>query len=297
MSDILQFWKIKFLPGPNRGRYPYCHSLVVEDEVTSVIDPASDERALNEIHKDRGIDMVIVSHYHEDHWMYMKNFRGAQLWMHEADSPLMHDLDLFMEWYGMTDPKEITFMKEVLRKEFSYEERVPDRMFNDGAILEIGSTRIEVVHTPGHTPGHCCFYFPEETILFLADIDLTKIGPWYGDKYSDIDTFIRSVEKVRKTPAKVHIAAHEDGVIEGDPGDMWDKYLRVIDVREEKLREFIKEPRSIEEIVEARIVFGKAREPKIFYDFGERATMLKHLERMMGHGKAELVGDKCRLMK
>ena len=294
---MLQFGKIKFLPGLNRGRYPHCHSLVVEDEITAVIDPASDERVLNGIDKDRGIDMVILSHYHEDHWMYMKNFKGAQLWMPEADSPPMADLDLFMEWYGMTDPQEITVWKEVLRKQFNYEERVPDRTFNDGDILEAGSTRIKVVYTPGHTPGHCCFYFPEERILFLADIDLTKIGPWYGDKYSDVDAFIRSVEKVRKIPAKVYITAHEDGVIEGDPGEMWDKYLRVIDVREEKLREFIKEPRSIEEIVEARIVYGKPREPKSFYDFGEKVTMLKHLERMMGRGEAERVGDKYRLMK
>jgi hydroxyacylglutathione hydrolase len=297
MSDFLRFGKIKFIPGLNKGRYPYCHSLIVEDEVTAVIDPASDERALGEIHKERGIDTVILSHYHEDHWMYMKNFKGAKLWMHGGDSPTMDDLDRFMEWYGITDPQELTVMKEVLRKQFNYEERMPERTFKDGDILEVGSIRIEVVHTPGHTPGHCCFYFPEEKVLFLADIDLTKIGPWYGDKYSDIDAFIRSVEKVRRIPAKFYITAHEDGVIEGDPGEMWDKYLRIIDIREEKLRELIKEPRSIGEIVEARIVFGKPREPKLFYDLGERLTMLKHLERMMRHGQAELVGDKYRLTK
>ena len=297
MPDILQFGKIKFVPGLNKGRYPYCHSLIVEDEVTAVIDPASDERALNEIHKERVIDTVILSHYHEDHWMYMKNLEGAQLWMHQAELPPMSDLDRFMEWYGITDPQEITVMKEVMRKQFNYKERVPDRTFNDGDILEAGSTRIQVVHTPGHTPGHCCFYFPGEKVLFLADIDLTKIGPWYGDRYSDIDTFIRSVEKVRKIPAEVYITAHEDGVIEGDPGEMWDKYLHVIEVREEKLRVLIKEPRSIEEIVEARIVFGKPREPKLFYDLGERLTMLKHLERMMRRSEAERVGDKYRLMK
>jgi len=293
MTEFLRFGKIKFVPGLNRGRYPYCHSLLVGDNVIAVIDPASDERALSEVH----IDTVILSHYHEDHWLYINKLEGTRLWMPEADRPPMSDLDLFTEWYGITDPQEKTAMQEVLRNQFSYEERLPDRTFKDGDILEVGSTRIKVIHTPGHTPGHCCFYFPGEKVLFLADIDLTKIGPWYGDKYSDIDAFIRSVEKVRRIPAKFYITAHEDGVIEGDPGEMWDKYLGVIDMREEKLRELIRKPRSIDEIVEARIVYGKPREPKLFYDLGERLTMLKHLERMIRHGEAELVGDKYRLIK
>jgi hypothetical protein len=41
----------------------------------------------------------------------------------------------------------------------------------------------------------------------------------------------------------------------------------------------------LDEIVEAWIVYGRPREPKAFYEFGERALMKKHLERLMRLGR------------
>ena len=48
MSDLTErrFGPITFLPGPNRGKYPFCHSLYVEAERRVVIDPASDRTRL-----------------------------------------------------------------------------------------------------------------------------------------------------------------------------------------------------------------------------------------------------------
>ena len=43
-------------------------------------------------------------------------------------------------------------------------------------------------------------------------------------------------------------------------------------------------PRKMDEIVEARILYGKKREPREFYDFGERSHMAKHLERLLRQG-------------
>jgi glyoxylase-like metal-dependent hydrolase (beta-lactamase superfamily II) len=39
----------------------------------------------------------------------------------------------------------------------------------DGEALELAGLRVEVVHTPGHTPGHCCFHVPSEGLLFSGD--------------------------------------------------------------------------------------------------------------------------------
>lgn len=47
----------------------------------------------------------------------------------------------------------------------------PERLESlaDGQVLEAAGFRIEVRHTPGHTPGHCCFYLPDEGVLFSGD--------------------------------------------------------------------------------------------------------------------------------
>ncbi len=39
----------------------------------------------------------------------------------------------------------------------------------DGAKLEFAGVSFDVLHTPGHTPGHCCFHVPQEGILFSGD--------------------------------------------------------------------------------------------------------------------------------
>ncbi len=101
---------------------------------------------------------------------------------------------------------------------------------------------------------------------------------------SDIEATIASVNRLRTVPARVWITAHEHGVFESDPGELWDRYLGVIDERESKLLDLLAVPRKMNEIVDARILYGKKREPKEFYDFGERSHMGKHLERLIRQG-------------
>ena len=119
----------------------------------------------------------------------------------------------------------------------------------------------------------------------MGDYDLTRFGPWYGDVGSSIEDTIESINALRKLPAKVWITGHEDGLFEEEPGDLWDSYLAVIDKREGKLVDFLKEPRTLPEIVNKWIVYGKAREPKSFFEFGERALMKKHLESLCAKGR------------
>ncbi len=47
----------------------------------------------------------------------------------------------------------------------------PDRFsdLEDGQTLELAGLTLEVIHTPGHTPGHCCFLLEDEAILFSGD--------------------------------------------------------------------------------------------------------------------------------
>ena len=68
--------------------------------------------------------------------------------------------------------------------------------------------------------------------------------------------------------------------------------MDVIGVREAKLLDLLRKPRTLEEIVNAWIIYGKPREPKAFYEFGERAHMEKHLNRLMSHGVVAIEDEK-----
>jgi hydroxyacylglutathione hydrolase len=284
-----KFGPVAFIPGDNSGNYPHCHSLYVEGDVKLLIDPASNRDRLTQIRDTSGVDAVFLSHWHEDHFMHLDLFEGKELWISRLDAEPLQSIDLFFDAYGMNADERPPWTKTIYEL-FHFKPRAADRLIGSTEIVDLGGTTVEVIHTPGHTPGHCSLYFREQGILFLGDYDLTAFGPWYGDTHSDIDATIASVNKLRCIDARLWIASHGKGVFESAPPDLWDTYVGVIDQRDQKLLDFLSEPRTMTDIMEARIVYRKKREPKEFYDFGERAIMGKHLERLIRLGTVAFNG-------
>ena len=283
-----KFGPVWFIPGERKGKYPYCHSLYIEDEGGGIlIDPSSDRERLSRLREDPGVKAVWLSHWHEDHLMHLGLFHDLPLWTSEQDAPPLADLETFLDWYAMDDSKgpHRSEFRQFMKEQFNFQPRNPDRFLEDGETLKLGSVTVEVIAAPGHTPGNLAFHFKEPGVLFLGDYDLTAFGPWYGDLYSSIEETMESIEHLRQIPAKVWITGHEDGVFEQEPGELWDQYLNVILQREERLLSLLGRPRERQEIIEAWIVYGKAREPKYFFEFGEWAIMEKHLQRLIQQGR------------
>ena len=115
----------------------------------------------------------------------------------------------------------------------------------------------------------------------MGDYDLTPFGPWYGDRESSIQDTIASIERLRQVPANIWITGHETGLFEKEPGNLWDQYLNVITSREDKLLNLLESPKTMEDIVNAHIVYGKPREPKEFFLIGEQGIMGKHIEDLL----------------
>jgi len=285
------FGPIRVIPGINGGKYPSCHSLYIENGGV-LIDPGSDRKRLAEIREDPGVSEVWLSHWHEDHIMHLDLFDDLPLCVEEKDAPPLSQIERFLDAYGMDRPDDRTYWQEIMYKHFHYKPRKPARFLKDGQIMELGGTTVEVIGTPGHTPGHLAFFFREPGVLFLGDYDLSKFGPYYGDVASSIEDTVASVKRLRKMPARIWITGHETGLFEEDPGEIWDHYIGIISRREEKLLDRLKTPRTMDEIVKTWIIYGKPREPKAFFEFAERALMKKHLERLMGQNRVAKEGQR-----
>ncbi len=76
----------------------------------------------------------------------------------------------------------------------------------DGQVLEVGGLAFEALHTPGHTPGHCCFQLAEHGILFSGDqLFAGSIGRT-DLPGGDYDTLMRSMaDKVLPLPADTRV--------------------------------------------------------------------------------------------
>ncbi len=278
------FGPVRFIPGPNRGKYPYCHSIYIEG-ARILIDPAADRERLKRLRAEEGVAAVWLSHWHEDHFMHLDLFDDLPLAMHAADAPMLTDMEIFLDAYGIEAPETRAHWRAVLPARFHFRPRRADRLLEAGESIDLGGVRVEVLHTPGHTPGHLAFQFVEPEVLFLGDYDLTAFGPWYGDRDSSIAQTVAAVRRLRGIPARIWLTGHETGVFEAARPGVWDAYLAVIDRRRQSLLDLLATPCRMEDIVNAWIVYRKPREPLEFYAHAEKALMGKHLEALLASGQ------------
>lgn len=277
------FGPVWFIPGENKGKYPYCHSIYIEG-AGILIDPASDRRRLEEIRDRHGVQAVWLSHWHEDHFMYLDLFGNVPLWISREDAPPLSDLDVLLDWYGVEKDEQREYWRRFMLEQFNFRPRLPQGYLQGGDAIRLGELTVDVIAAPGHTPGHLAFHFREPDVLFLGDYDLTRFGPWYGDVHSSIEQTIASLGRLKRIPARVLLTSHETGVFEEPAGELWERYERVIEAREEKLIQAVDQPKSLEEIVSLYLIYGRPREPLAFFEFCERALVTKHIERLEQRG-------------
>ena len=287
-----QFGRIRFVCGENGGKYPFNHSLYIRGERSRVIiDPACSLEKLTRL-KDEGVDCVWLSHWHEDHIRYLDLFENRSLRISGRDFPPLTDINIFLDWYDIKIPQERANWRKIMLEVFNFRPRHEANFLVDNETVDLGELTIQVLPTPGHTPGHLSFFFPEEELLFLGDYDLTSFGPWYGDVYSDIEETIKSIHKLKAVPARRWVASHHTGLFEENPGKLWDDYENVIYERENKLLAFLEKPKTITEICAAWLIYGRPREPKEMYEFNERVLVRKHLEYLQRQDKIILDGER-----
>ncbi len=280
MGDDKRFGPVRFVPGANGGRYPNTNSVYVEGAGV-LIDAGADRLSYAALRAGAGVREVWLTHWHEDHIAYLDLFDDLPLRQMSIEAEPLSDLETFLDWYGIAEPDYRAYWRMQLTEAFNFRPRKATSYFRPGEVIDVGSCSVEIVHTPGHTPGHAAFYFREPQVVFMGDYDLTRFGPWYGDRDSDIDELIASCQRLRALPARVWLTSHEDGCFEGDTNALFDRYLGVIDERENALLDYLSAPRTMDDIAARHIVYRKPREPKAFFDWGERAIMGKHLQRLM----------------
>ena len=140
---------------------------------------------------------------------------------------------------------------------------------------------MRVIHAPGHTRGHSFFHVEPEDVLYLGDVDLTSFGPYYGDAWSSLEDFERTLALARTLDARWYATFHHIGVVEGRAAflERLDRFTAVIAAREARLLEFLAAPRTLDEIVAHRFVY-RPGDAVPYADDVERRSMGQHLARL-----------------
>ncbi|OGN60144.1 MAG: hypothetical protein A3F40_00240 [Chlamydiae bacterium RIFCSPHIGHO2_12_FULL_27_8] len=124
----------------------------------AVIDPSFGAlKALKKytVNKNIFIEKILLTHSHFDHIYDVNKIKteySALIYIHELDVK------------NLTDPGSDNIFSDVL-----VEKVIPDVLLKGGEQIKIGEIILDVIHTPGHTPGGICFLSKKDKILFSGD--------------------------------------------------------------------------------------------------------------------------------
>ena len=138
-----------------------CNCSIVGDEATGeamVIDPGDDiDEVVGLIQQLKlQVKQIVITHAHIDHVggaMKLRAITGAPILLNQSDYALLKMLDAQAAWLGMAAPGEVAIEASI----------------GEGESLQAGSLKATVMHTPGHTEGSVCLYFPAEKLLIAGD--------------------------------------------------------------------------------------------------------------------------------
>lgn len=90
---------------------------------------------------------------------------------------------------------------------YEFFQGTPTRVLNDGDVIDLGGRHIHILHTPGHSPGHMCFWEPERGYLFTGDLVYKDtLFAYYPS--TDPEAYLDSLKKVSSLPVKRVFPAH-----------------------------------------------------------------------------------------
>lgn len=275
--------------GEERGKYPDANSLLVEgSEETLLVDPALGIIARHQNGSLPSIDRILLTHCHEDHLPGLHLYPDVPVGLHEGDRPGLESLDAMMEIYGLPEPHASRLRKAIVER-FHFQPRPDAVAFTSGAEWSLGNElEVRALHIPGHTRGHCAFLVEPDGVLFVGDVDLSRFGPYYGDAWSSLEDYERSLSSLAAVEAQHYVTSHHKGVIDGADAfrEALAKYAAVIDTREARLLDYLSQPRSLDEIVDHRFVY-RPQDPPTRAPL-ERRHMEQHVERLLRQGRIVL---------
>ena len=137
-------------------------AILFDDETKRgvVVDPGGDVERILAALKDNGItaEAIWITHGHIDHAggaMELKEALGVDIvGPHEADKFLLDNLETQASRYGMAGVRNC----------------VPDRFLSEGEAVSFGDHVFEVLHCPGHAPGHVVFYNRAAGFAHVGDV-------------------------------------------------------------------------------------------------------------------------------
>lgn len=211
-----------------------------------------------------GLMTLVISHAHPDHMgaagrfvrTCIENGADPAVLIHEDDalsaiSPRRltesYDIDLSIETYG--DKPEVSDLLSFFDNFGCPMRRVdPTGTLREGDVITLGRYSFEVIHTPGHSPGHISLFDASSGVLYAGDI-VGDIVAWYTPSSGGVTGYLKSLDKVGKRSPRILLPSH--GSLPEVPTNAVDAVKRRLLFREKMVLDILTEgPLTLRELTD-----------------------------------------------
>src|SRR5215212_5878822 len=124
-----------------------------------IVDPGDEAPKLLNAIESLGVELegILLTHTHFDHVgavAPVAEATGAEVWVPEIEKGVLADINSFVPWPGFGP----------------FEDYEAEHTLSGGEKLELAGFEIDVIFTPGHSPGHVTFSIPDERAVFSGDV-------------------------------------------------------------------------------------------------------------------------------
>jgi len=134
----------------------------------------------------KGIDILILTHSHFDHSAMARDIQkktGCEVWMSSQEAEFFQD--------KRADASAAKYFDFPVDLDFTIDKRL-----EDGDIIDLGTTKLRAIVTPGHTPGGLCLYESQSKALFSGDTVFASGFGRYDLLGGDIEALRSSIKRL-----------------------------------------------------------------------------------------------------
>lgn len=165
------------------------NTYVLYDETNEavVIDPGcytqAEKEQLRDFIKGNNLNLkaILLTHAHLDHVFgaaYVARNFGVEIWMHPLEIPILADFETRCKMWGIPGCEPVE----------------AQHFFEDGDTFTFGNTTLNIIHVPGHAPGHVAFIYTEGDFVISGDTLFHRSIGRTDLPMGDYDTLINSIK-------------------------------------------------------------------------------------------------------